>query len=294
VSDANQHAADGHQGLRGEVSTRVYDALCDSYGESQQRRYRGCFVSQSLREVMAFLDAEQIIEVVASRNPTETGRTVALPESFGHFTDETARYSTAVSQKYDRHPHQAYPWADIREWLDDREEIHDLAVSRLVFRMDHDALRDHLYKLLNTAVGFTDDPGFKIPFYVVMESRKADEPKLRRAVKDYHSDRYFTTGETADGERGLGWNKRTLDLAALWSHRAFTKSGGPVLGRLSMYELEDMAFNHVGTSRPEYGVIHSKLAINRWASEFSSGTTDTKAWDWEDRAGWVRADGDER
>lgn len=115
--------------------------------------------------------------------------------------------------------------------------------------------------------------------------------KIRRAVTQFHDDRYFKRGGS-DDTPGLGWKKRTLDLDAVWSYRAFTESGGTPFYGMTMEDLEDLAINHTGETDHEYGAINSPLVINKWRKEFSRGTTETKPFQWTEHGEWVRV-GDE-
>lgn len=279
---------------RDEIPTRVHQALCDEFGEVHDRRYQGCFISQSLRQLMGFLSADQIMELETTRNVTNESSEMPLPGRLRSFTTATERVDQHVSQRYDRATHQRFPWGAMRDWLDDHPNIHDLPVTKVAFRLeDTDQLHDNLDRLFEEAVGFTNAGELTDPYYAVMSSTSTShEPAIRRAVTQFHDDRYFKKG--GDGDRpGLGWKKRTLDLDAVWSYRAFTESGGTPLYGLTMRDFEDLAINHLGETDHEYGAINSKLVINKWRKAFSRGTTETKPFKWTEHGEWVRVGDDE-
>lgn len=272
-----------------DIPSRVHEALCDEFGENQDRRYRGCFISQSLRELMKFISPEQIVTVATTRNMTNNSSTVPIPGSFKEFTTVKTKNEISVDQRFDKKTHLIFPWADVRDWLDDEPDLYDLAVTSVVIRLDeNELLHDHLMRLLKAAIGFTDTGALREPFYAVMSSKStAHEPGLRRAVTNHHHPRYFSN-ESVEGERGLGWQKRTLDLDAVWSERAFMKKQGTPFYDMTMRDIEDQAVNHTGQTDHEYGAINSKLVINRWRKEFSRGTTDMKPYRWTEHGEWVR------
>lgn len=272
-----------------EIPTLVYETLCEEFGNDQDRRHRGCFISQSLRELMTFISPEQVITLNTTRNMTDNSSTIPIPGSFKGFTTVKTEVKTTVGQRYDKKSHLRFPWGDIRDWLDDNPDLHDVAISSVVIRLDEsELLREHLMRLLKAAIGFTDAGAFTEPLYAVMSSTStAHEPAIRRAVTKYHHPRYFTN-DAVDGKRGLGWKKRTLDLDAVWSERAFMKKDGTPFYNMTMRDIEDQAINHTGQTDREYGEINSPLVINKWRKEFSRGTTDTKPYKWTEHGEWVR------
>lgn len=278
---------------RDEIPTRVHQTLCDEFGDDQDRRYQGSFISQSLRELMGYLSPEQIMALETTRNVNDESSEMPIPGRLSSFTTANERVKQHISQRYDRSTHIRFPWGVMADWLDDNPHIHDLPVTKVVFKLrDTDQLHEHLETLLESAIGFTNAGELSEPFYAVMSSTStANEPALRRAVTQYHEPRYFKNG--SDGEQGLGWKKRTLDLDAVWSYHAFTESQGTPFYGLTMQDIEDLAINHIGETDNEYGAINSPLVINKWRKAFSRGTTDTKAYNWTEHGEWVRVGDDE-
>lgn len=275
---------------REEVPGRVHQALMDEFGDGQKQRVQGAFISTSLRKVMEFLDPESIHSVKIERETTQKKTDIPIPESFDPFTKVNETRRLELRQRYDKkEDYHDYPWKDIREWLDETPEIHDLSISELVFKIENDDLRDQLLRVLQKAIGFSDSGEFESPFFAVMKSCPPGDPSTRRAIRDYHEDYYFQSTDQTDGDMGMNWPIRSLDLVGLWSHRAWADSSNQPFYGMTMRDVENLAINHIGSDAPEYGAINSKLVVNRWRSHFSRGTTQFKAWVWvEDQKGWKR------
>lgn len=278
---------------RGEIPGRVNDILVNEFSDEQEARVRGYFVSQSLRKIMEFLDPDDIHSLTAKRRVNKSTDTIPLDGEFAEYTTVEASNTVHTQTAYRRDAHHTtFDWQGLEAWLDKQPDVHDLCISELVIRIENEALREHLYTVLNHATGFKDKGEFLPPFFAVMRSQKPGEPAARRAVKEYHEPYYFKPAEQTDGDRrGMNWRVRTLDLMALWSLRAWTDSGNMPLYNLTMHDIEDLAINHVGSQTPEYGAINSKLVINKWRSKFSDGTSDFKRWEWIEQEGWVQVGG---
>lgn len=279
---------------RDEIPTRVHQTLCDEFGDDQDRRHQGCFISQSLRELMGFLSPEQIMTLETTRNVTDEASEMPIPGRLSNFTTANERVEQHISQRYDRNTHLRFPWGVFEDWLDDNPHIYDVPVTRVAFKLeDTELLHEHLETLFEAALGFTNGGELTGPFYAVMSSTSTThEPGLRRAVTQFHDDRYFKKGGNGD-RPGLGWKKRTLDLDAVWSYRAFTESAGTPFYGMTMRDIEDLAVNHTGETEQEFGAINSPLVINKWRKAFSRGTTETKAYYWTEHGEWVRVGGDD-
>lgn len=274
---------------RDEIPTRVHQTLCDEFGDDQDRRHKGCFISQSLRELMGFIAPEQVMTLETTRNVTDETSEMPLPGRLKNFTTARERVDQHISQRYDHAIHQRFPWGPMEDWLDDNPHIHDLPVTKVAFELgDTKQLHENLERLLESAIGFSNQGELSEPYYAVMSSTStSSEPALRRAVTQFHDDRYFKKGGD-DDTPGLGWKKRTLDLDAVWSYRAFAESGGTPFYGMTMRDVEDQAINHTGETDHEYGAINSPLVINKWRKAFSRGTTETKPFKWTEHGEWIR------
>lgn len=287
-SQASQSSGD--RITKADIPDRVYDALTDRFSD-QGRRSRGCFMSQSYRELMRYIDPADVQRVVADRKIVSHTNQIPLSGGLSEVLNAKTPEGVSVELKYDRAngtPFDQYH-GHLMNWFDRYDDVYDLPVRELVVRIDNEALRDQLLAILKDALGFRDAGEFETPFYAVMRSKSPGDA-LYQNVRDHHSSlpREYFKQETETDDRGLGWPTQTLDLVALWSQRAWTRSGNQPLGHLTMREIEELAFNNVETDRRVYGAINSPLVINKWQKKFTNGTTDEKRWEWAATEGWVR------
>jgi hypothetical protein len=270
-----------------DVPKRVYEALIDEFGDSQDRRMRGYVPSQSIQKLMGYLEPHQVQRVKAVRRVKDKS------ESFGMVGYDLPNYVEAEEQlkrelilDYDRAKHKEFDWERLQEFLVE-SELKDIAVRKLVVRMENEQLRDHLFKLLQSGLNYPSSykSEFTDPFYFVMKSKPAELDKDYRKIKDEHEDGYL---------KELGWQQRCLDLMGIWSHKAWTKSGcSPMAdesGKVTQRDIEELAFNRLEDDEPVFGAVNSPLVINRWRTPFGRGTTDMRHFEWQEQNGWVRVD----
>jgi hypothetical protein len=276
------------------IPERVHEALVEQFGEEHSARVRGCFISTSLRKLMEFLDPDDIHSITAERRINKSTEDISLGGEISKYTDVEESHTLRASLCYRRDAHHTvFDWGSFREWLDSEPDVHDMSVSEIVIRIQNEALRDQLYQVLNYATGFQDQGEFLNPFFAVMQSKRPRMPRTRRAIQNFHEPYYFKpANKTEDGQRGMNWPVRCLDLMALWSLRAWTDSGIKPLYDMTMHDIEASGINHIGQTQPEYCAINSKLVVNKWRSKFSRGTTDAKRWEWLQNEGWQFVGGD--
>lgn len=261
-----------------EIPQRVKDTLVTEYGDAQDRCVRGYVPSQSIQKVMEFLDPGEIQAIKGRRKVKDQ------TESFGMVGFDLPPYIEAEEQlkrevilDYDRAKHDEFDWGRLVDFLVDTD-LEDIAIRKLVIRMENQELRDHLFDLLQKSINYP--PSYKSeftdPFYFVMESRAPKLNKEYRNVKDAHDSGYL---------KHLGWNPRCLDLMGIWSHYGWTKSGNQPMG-VTQHEVEEYAFNQRENDRPVFGAVNSKLVVNRWRTPFGRGLTDMRHFEWGEQTGW--------
>lgn len=273
---------DQRAGVQAEqVPQFVFETLVNEFGESQRRKWRGYVVTQSLTELMNYLNPDSVVRVRATADITNEDETVKGPLPPGnarHCVDVCERLVTTVTLNYDRGKHGAFPWQDIREHFgQETSPINDLAVRELVVRREADELRDHLRRVLSEAIGLADSKYLRSPFFFKMRSRQA-EGRERQQVRD-HNDEAFL------GRVGY----RVLDLQQMYSLRAMQGKSDPVMG-VTPQELEDLAFNFSDDEQQSFGALYSNLVINKWRQAFSRSVGDKMRMRWTEQQTWERAD----
>lgn len=270
-----------------DIPQRIYDTLIEEFSDDQDRCMRGYVPSQSIQNLMEYLEHENIQSVTAKRCVKDQS------ESFGMVGYDLPSYVEAEEQlkrevilDYNRAKHKDFEWQRIQDFLVD-SDLEDIAVRKLVIRMENKNLRDHLFTLLQEALNYPSSykSEFTDPFYFVMQSKPPEVNKDYRNVQDAHEDGYL---------KKLGWGPRCLDLMAIWSHRAWTKSGcSPMAdngGKVTQHDIEEYAFNRMEDDEPVFGAVNSPLVINRWREPFGRGLTDMRHFEWSQEGEWVRVE----
>ena len=264
-----------------EIPERLHDSLVDRFGESQSRRYRGYFFSQSLREILEILPEDSIIEIQGRRKVLDGDHVVASTKC----ASLTMKKEYELDVCYHRDQHGPFVPEEIIGLMDSEDCIGDVAVNRLVFRFTHKNLHNHLLNVLEDTLGFSLESHYRQPFFAVMESQDPGNDHVKTLVKNYHDEHYYS-------KLGYGWKTRTLDLVELWSADAYRDVKGVVASdsvrNYTLREIEDLCINRVSEEDNLCGAVNSMLVINRWRNVFGAGSTDTKSWQWKENEGWVR------
>jgi len=264
-----------------EVPQMVFDTLVDEFGESQDIKYKGYVVSQSLEQLMGYLDRDQIISMRATAdisNKDEVVKGTTPPGKARHCIEAREKLITEIQLNYSRSKHGKFPWGDVQEFLaEERTPIDDLAIRRLTIRTEAEELRDHLRTVLTDAVGLADKKYLKSPFFFTMKSRQAKAAE-RETVKEHNEEDFL---------KRVGY--RVLELNKMYSLRAKKDKGDPVMG-CTPRELEDLAFNHDDQQSQNFGALYSNLAINKWRQAFSRTFGEKTRFTWTDEGQWERAD----
>lgn len=262
-----------------DVPQLVFSTLVDEFGESQERKYKGYVGTQSLRTLMGYLDADQVVEMKATADIQDAEESFKGPSPTGaarHCLDVQEKLVTSFELNYSRSKHGAFPWADIGEHLD-RESVpvDDLAARRVTVRVESNELEGHLRRVLSEAINLHDKKYLQSPFFFSMRSRVAEGAE-RRVVKKHNEEEFV---------KRVGY--RVLQLNDMYSLRAMQDKADPVMGRTPR-ELEDMAFNHNADDAHSFGALYSNLVINKWRQAFSRSIGEKTPFRWTDSGQWER------
>jgi len=264
-----------------QVPQLVFRALVDEFGESQQRKYKGFVATQSLRNLLDYLQAEQIVDMTATadvQDAEESFKAPAPPGNARHCIDTQEKLITSVALDYSRSKHGALPWADIQAFLDmETTPVDDLAVRSLTLRVESEQLESQLRRVLSAALNLADKKYLQQPFFFAMRSRLAQN-KERAAVKEHNDEEFL---------KRVGY--RVLELRSMYSLRAKQDKADPVMG-VTPRDLEDLALNYEDDASRQFGALYSKLIINKWRAAFSRSLADTTMFRWSEDGTWRRAD----
>lgn len=264
-----------------DVPQIVFTTLVDEFGENQERKYEGFVATQSLRNLMDYLDGDQLVSVTATadvQDAEESFKGPSPPGNARHCITTQEKLITSVDLTYDRGKHGAFPWPDVREFLDlETTPVDDLAVRRATVRVSSKQLETHLRDVLSEAINLHDTKYLQSPFFFTMGSRVADGEKERNLVKEHNDEEFL---------KRVGY--RVLRLKEMYSLRAMQDKADPVMGRTPQ-ELEDMAFNYTDATTQSFGALYSNLVINKWRSAFSRSIGEKTPMRWTDNGQWVPA-----
>lgn len=264
-----------------DVPQIVFNTLVDEFGESQDQKYKGYVVSQSLSKLMEYLNADQIVEMRAQAeisNKEESFKGPTPPADAKHCVEAREELTSVIKLKYSLSKHGQFPWSDIQAFLDEeRIDIDDLAVRKLTIRVESEQLEDHLRTILAKAIGLSDTKYLKSPFFFTMHSRTA-EGNERDTLREHNDEEFL---------KRVGY--RVLELDRVYSLRAMKDKADPVMGKTPR-ELEDMAFNHDAEDSQSFGALYSNLLINKWRQAFSRSIGEKTRFTWTDDGQWQRAD----
>lgn len=263
---------------REEVPRLVFDTLADEYGESQNQRWKGYVATQSLTELMGYLEPDDVISMRATSDITNKDETVKGAIPTDNLTaacfDINEKLVTNIRFNFRRNDVGTFPWDGIKEFLDDPLcPVSDLAVRELTFKISDDELRDHLRKVMSIGINLHDTKYLQNPFFVEMSSRKA-ESRERDQVRSETDDSFL---------QRVGY--RVLKIDNMHSYRAHRGESDPVMG-VTPEELEDLAFNYNTKHERKCGLLYSKLAINKLRRAFSRSAMDTKMQTWTEQEIW--------
>lgn len=264
----------------GQVPQMVFRALVDEFGESQERKYKGFVATQSLRNLMDYLAADEVVSLYAEADishDSDPAQGPIPPGAAKHCIEAQEQLKTWVELNFDLGKHGEFPWSDIQMYLNqEHTPVDDLAVRSLTIRLEDEQLQTHLRRVLGEAIDLGDKKYLKQPFFFQMCSRQAQR-KERDAVKQHNEEEFL---------KRVGY--RVLELEEMYSLRAMKDKSDPVMG-VTPKELEDLALNYEDDETKSFGALYSKLIINKWRAAFSRSLADTTAFDWTEDGTWKRA-----
>lgn len=291
-----------------DIENIVRPNFIDEQGPQASRKFVAYSSTYGLRVAMGWVDRpDSIQELNAERremnDETDVPSVAQSPAS--DVMEAVELEGVRVSVKYDRAEQQGdpLPWSDIRPLLDQPETVYDLPIQKIVVRFEDEDFKQMWIDKLDDAI---DDPNFptswvESPFYAVLETGIPDND-ARQKVKDDHENRYFMpkSNTTSNGNPGLAWTPRILDLDSIWSHRGWTERSDPQLeawsdrqsgGNWTPYRLEQRLMNFFEPEEQYTGMIRDSALMNRWrdvmANSQNHDYTSFKTFEWDDEEEWM-------
>jgi hypothetical protein len=267
-----------------DVPQVVFETLVNQHGHTQQHKFTGYAVSQSLTKLMHPLEPDQVVALKSETSPVsedESFKGMKPPGAAAYCVDVRECLTTKIKLNYDYSKYGEFPWDDIQEFLNmETTPVDDLAVRSMTIRLESEDLRNKIRNVLND-MGLSDTRYLKNPFFFTMKSRTA---------KDAERDEVKTSNDE-DFLKRVGY--RVLELDNMYSLRAQQDKKDILLrgksDNLYPRDLEDMAFNYNDATTQSYGALYSNLIINKWRAAFSSNLGEKTRMVWTDDGQWKRA-----
>jgi hypothetical protein len=266
-----------------DVPQAVFRALVNEHGHEQDKKHVGYAVSQSLTELMHYLDPSQVIRVKAhakSKDDDETFKGISPEGAAAYCVDVTECLTTEIKMNYDYDRYGRFPWSQIKDFLEmETTPVDDLTVRSMTLRLESDRIRDELRKVL-TDMGLSDTDYLRNPFFFTLESRQAKDEE-RDYVKKHNDEEFL---------KRVGY--RVLELQSMYSLRAQQGKKDPLArtksGDVYPRDFEDMAFNYNDKTSQNFGALYSQFVINKLKQPFSSNLVNKTRKIWTSDGQWKR------
>lgn len=270
-----------------QVREQVHDELVDKGTVSNERKFVGYYMSQSLWNICYLLDDEMIASVDAHSSQSQTVDRGTEYSYSSHEKISKDRYKISYRSGYGVEDFNVDGIKDECEQLD----IRDVCVTDITVRIDDDALYNEIYDILDETGVYNMDM-FEKPLYAEMTSKKVpkDLKNTREWIRDKHPPEYF--GNDSD----MNWKYRTLELDNIWSRKGWTKDQTIVAhdydgSGLTVRDLEGMILNYHNVSSPVISPVNARMVTRAWRnavdlSRAGTSITGTKVLKWNRKEGW--------
>lgn len=290
-----------------DISNIVHSNFITEQGPQASRKFMAYASAYALRVAMGMINPDQVQEVRAKREQinNETDVSAVSNSSVSDVMSATEIEGVRVNVNFDRAQQRGnnFPWNDVQSLLDRPSTVYDLPIQRLVIRFSAEDFTQMWKNKLEDAV---DDPNFPIdwveePFFAVLVSGSPDND-ARQKVKNDHEDRYFIpkSNATSNGQQGLGWTPRILDLDSVWSYRGWAERNDSQLeawsnrqsgGNWTPKRLEQRLMNFFEPDIQYTGMLRDDELMNKWREviyrNHQHDYTSFKSFEWEDEEEWM-------
>jgi hypothetical protein len=254
----------------------VWDELLNNYQETEKSHVQGFVLTQSLKKVLEYVPAGDIIALDAraqSKDAEESFKTSQVDGIPGLSARE--ELVSKMDLRFRKLKHDTIRSGAILSELESSNPIDEMAISRMVVQVDEPELADIIRDIMVSAFGLQDSGYMKPPFFCHLVSEPPATEKERRMVESYNDDQFLTQTKAV----------RVMRLNSLYSLRAQMKSQNRVHGNHTPQKLEDECVNYFKGAR--YGILYSHLFNNKWRGSLGNQIAHRTRYELDESNEWV-------
>lgn len=259
------------------------------------RRFKPYSFTMGLRKTMEYVEPEEIQELVANRNfGLYVEMIPGVSESVvSDYVEGKNTHGRDFEVDYDRTHNGPFSWSDVKGLLGKQSTVYDVPVRHLVIRFDDEEFVDDWASYIENAIDATEvlTDWIETPFYAVLKSSSPGESDALNGIHRLHEDFYYDP-EAEQEKEGLPCPPVTLDLEAIWSHRAFVRDDEPVQTNWvgdkdwTPRMIEHALMNFFAPDSQYSGRLFNSSLAGDWRGLFALEATDTKVYQWEGGEEW--------
>jgi hypothetical protein len=254
----------------------VWDELLNNYQQSEKKHVQGFVLTQSLKKVLEYVPAGDIIELDAraqSKDAEESFKDTTVE----HIPGLSAREElvSKMDLRFRKLKHDTIRSQAILSELESPNPIDEMAISRMVIQVDDTELADIIRDIMVSAFGLQDSGYMKPPFFCHLSSQPPATDKERRMVNSYNDEQFLKQTKAV----------RVMRLNSLYSRRAQMNSQNRVHGEQTPQTLEDECVNYFEGAK--YGILFSNLFINKWRGSLGRQIAHQTKYELDESNEWV-------
>jgi hypothetical protein len=289
--------------MAGYISPKEIEALTTTEYVSEQtnpgRRYKPYAVTAGLKEIMDYVEPEQIQELTANREFSLQAESIEdiVESDVSDIVRGQNTQGRSFEIEFNRQDHETFPWSEVKNLLGRQSTLYDVPVRHIVIRFNDTDFESNWKSYIKDAIDASNfsTSWIEPPFFAVLKSKKAGETDAREAVRDMHEDFYFDPKSRATRrEEGFPWSLITLDLEGIWSYRAFIDDSEEIVGNWigsqdwTPRKIERALMNYFNSDTRYSGRLRNSGLSNDWRRLFSLEATSLKVFEWEEDEEWAQ------
>jgi hypothetical protein len=254
----------------------VWDELLNNYQESPKKHVQGFVLTQSLKKLLQFLPAENIIELDAraqSKDAEESFKSSRVNEIPG--LEAREELVSKMDLRFRKLKHHTIKANDILEELESHHPIDEMAVSRMVLKIKDPELAVLIRDIMVSSFGLQDKGYMKPPFFSELRCEPPATDDERTMAATYNDEQFQTQTKAT----------RVMRLKSLYSKRAMMNSKNRVHGKKTPRELEKICVNYFEGSK--YGILFSQYFIDKWRKSVGKEIAHQTGYELDESNEWV-------